>query len=204
MKSHMIDTLIRHVCVGTLVVALVGTGVWRVSAQSGPMTLPAGTTISIRTIDVVNSKGAAPDTEYRATVDDSVIIDGTTVVPTGTEAFLRLLQVQQAGAVRGRASLSLRLVALSVNGTRIPLETGEAAIKSGSQAARTTKSALLGAGVGALIGGLFGGGKGAAQGAAGGAAAGTVAAVVAGQKVRVPAETRLSFTLSQPAQIQQQ
>jgi hypothetical protein len=53
--------------------------------------------------------------------------------------------------------------------------------------------------VGAIIGAVAGGGKGAAIGAGAGAGAGTVAQVAtSGQKVKVPAETRLTFTLQNP------
>ena len=53
-----------------------------------------------------------------------------------------------------------------------------------------------GAALGAIIGAIAGGGKGAAIGAASGAALGTGAQVLRGQRVKVPSETRLSFTLT--------
>ena len=52
------------------------------------------------------------------------------------------------------------------------------------------------AAVGAIIGAIAGGGKGAAIGAGAGAAAGAGAEIVtAGQRVRIPSETRLTFVL---------
>ena len=55
------------------------------------------------------------------------------------------------------------------------------------------------AALGAIIGVIAGGGKGAAIGAGSGAAVGTAAQVItSGQKVKVPSETRLSFTLQNP------
>jgi hypothetical protein len=46
---------------------------------------------------------------------------------------------------------------------------------------------------------IAGGGKGAAQGAAAGAGAGTAIQVLTnGEKVQVPAESRLEFTLAAP------
>ena len=56
-----------------------------------------------------------------------------------------------------------------------------------------------GAGGGALIGGLAGGGKGALIGAALGAGAGTAgAAYTGGKEIVLPAESSLSFKLTQP------
>ena len=55
------------------------------------------------------------------------------------------------------------------------------------------------AALGAIIGALAGGGKGAAIGAVSGGAAGTaVQLVTKGQHVKVPSETRLTFTLQHP------
>jgi hypothetical protein len=56
--------------------------------------------------------------------------------------------------------------------------------------------------VGAVIGAIAGGGKGAAIGAASGAAVGAGSQVLLkGQRVRIPSETRLTFTLEQPSRI---
>jgi uncharacterized protein YcfJ len=56
--------------------------------------------------------------------------------------------------------------------------------------------------VGAVLGGIFGGGKGAAIGATSGAGAGgAVQVLTKGQRVKIPAETRLSFTLQNSVSI---
>lgn len=164
-------------------------------AQSKPVSLPANTMVAIRMIDAVDSEKASLSTDYRASVDDSVVVDGVTVAPVGTPAFLRLVEVQQAGAVKGRAALSLRLVALEIDGQRVAVRTGSATIRSNSQTAKATKSGIAGALVGGLLGALAGGKAGAAQGAAMGAAVGVTAAASSGQRVRIPAETRMSFKL---------
>jgi len=173
-----------------------------VDPTSAVTALPVNTIVAIRTIDLIDSNARASDREYAASLDDPLVIGNVAVAQVGTPAFLRVVQLEQAGAVRGRASLSLRLVAIEINGQRVALETGDATIGSGSQAARATKAGVGGAIVGGIIGGLLGGNRGAAQGAAAGAAAGVTAAVVAGQRVQVPAETRLSFTLTQTVSIQ--
>ena len=55
------------------------------------------------------------------------------------------------------------------------------------------------AAIGAIIGAVAGGGGGAARGAVAGAGAGTAIQVLThGDKVQIPAESRLEFTLSSP------
>ena len=72
-------------------------------------------------------------------------------------------------------------------------------------ASRTERSGKVIGGVavlGAIVGAIAGGGKGAAIGAASGAGVGTAAEVsTKGQKVHIPSETRLTFTLQQPVQL---
>lgn len=163
--------------------------------QRLPFTLPPGTVVAIRTIDPITSEGAVSSLEYRATIDDSIVASGATLVGVGTPAFLRVVRLQEAGQLRGRAGVTLRLVALEVDGRRIDLESGDASILSSSQGASAARRGVAGGIAGALIGGIIGGVDGAVQGGATGAAVGVTSAAIAGQRVQVPAETRLSFTL---------
>ena len=56
--------------------------------------------------------------------------------------------------------------------------------------------------LGAIIGAIAGGGKGAAIGAGAGAArARRLQVATKGQRVRIPSETRLTFTLQQPVRL---
>jgi hypothetical protein len=58
------------------------------------------------------------------------------------------------------------------------------------------------AALGAIIGAIAGGGKGAAIGAVSGAGAGTAVRVLtSGAEVRIPSETRLTFTLQSPVKL---
>jgi hypothetical protein len=166
------------------------------------LVFPVNTVVAIRTIDLIDSNSGASNKEYRATVDDSVVVNDVTLAPVGTPAFLRVMRAERAGAVSGRAGVSLKLVALEINGQRVALDTGDATIQSGSQGAKAAKAGAGGAVVGAVLGALLGGKEGAAKGAAVGAAAGVTVAAVSGQRVHVPSETRLSFTVMQGGQTQ--
>ena len=172
-------------------------------SESQSITLPIGTEIAIRTIDRIDSKKADLKREYAANLDDPIIVNGVTVAPANTRAFLRVSDVQRAGFAR-RASLSLSVIAVIINGQRVNVETDTVDSKSGSQAKRTLAGTAVGAGTGAAIGGALGGGAGAGIGAGIGAAGGAVAGKLMGKAVEIAPETRFTYRLTQPIVISHQ
>src|SRR3954468_14549079 len=138
------------------------------AAASTAAMIPADTIVAIRTVDPIDSNGASANKDYKATVDDAVVVEGVTIAPVGTPAFLRVVQVQQAGAVKGHAKVSLRLTAFDINGQRVTVETGDAIVSSRGQGAKATKAGAGGAVVGGILGGILGGKGGAATGVAAG------------------------------------
>ena len=172
-------------------------------APPGSITLPVGTEIAVRTIDRIDSKKADLNHEYAASLDDPVIVDGVEVVPANANAILRVTEAHSP-TLTHRASLSTSLVAVTINGQRVNVETGKVDSKAGSQAKRTLTGTAAGAGAGAAIGAAAGGGSGAAIGAGAGAAAGTVAGKLTGKGVQIAPETRFTYKLTQPAAINSQ
>ena len=158
------------------------------------ITLPVGTEIAVRTIERIDSKSADTHKEYAASLDDPLVVDGVTVAPANASAFLRVKDVQHAGVTR-RASLSLSLVAVMINGRRVEVETDKVDSKSGSQAKRTATGAAAGAAGGAAIGAIAGGAVGAGIGAGGGAASKVIGGAVFGKTVEVKSETRFTYKL---------
>jgi len=172
-------------------------------AEPRTITLPAGTEIAIRTVDRIDSKRADLRRDYSATLDDPVVVDGMTVIPAKTSAYLRVIDAENAGFKR-RASLSVSLVAVIVNGQRLEVRTDRVESKSGSQVKRTATGTAVGAGTGAAIGGALGGGAGAGIGAGIGAAGGAVAGKIFGKSVKIAPETRFTYTLTEPVTIDYQ
>jgi uncharacterized protein YcfJ len=179
---------------------LLGANVFAAPSEAPGITLPIGTEIAVRTIDRINSKTADLHREYAATLDDPVIVDGVTVVPAQTSAVLRVVEMERSGFKR-RASLSLSLIAVIVDGQRVQVNTDKVDSKSGSQAKKTAAGAAIGAGAGAAIGAIAGGGLGAGIGAAAGGAAGTLGAVFSGKAVEIAPETRFTYRLTQPVEM---
>lgn len=160
-------------------------------------TIGTGTSISVRTNEMIDAK-KSDGRVYAAVVDQDVVdANGNVAIPKGSTAELI---VQKA---EGK-DLTLDLESVSVNGQRYAV-TVDASRMSNSQRdgigknKRTAEFMGGGAALGAVIGAIAGGGKGAAIGAAAGAGAGAGTQVLTrGRTVKVPAEALLTFRLEQP------
>lgn len=164
--------------------------------------IPGGTTLTIRLIDPVDSRYDRLGQTYKASLDEPIMINGDVVVPRGVDVLAKLVDDKQSGRATGATVLTLDLESITIDGRVIPIATEEITRASGSRTKRTGIAAGgLGA-LGAIIGGIAGGGKGAAIGAVAGAGAGATGSVLMkGEQVKIPSETRLTFTLQQPLKI---
>ncbi len=171
------------------------------AARSGTE-IPSGTQITIRMIDDVDSQAAQVGQTFQAEVDDPVMVQGRTVVPKGATVITKLVDVRDPNKLSGGGQLTLDLASITINGKPVEVST-EAVTQTGESRTGSSAKVIGGtAALGAIIGAIAGGGKGAAIGAVSGAGAGTAIQVVTqGPRVRVPSETRLTFTLQQPVRI---
>ena len=168
----------------------------RPSAAPAQIMLPEGTNFVVRMIDAVDSDKVTVGQNYSAALDEPVAIDGQTAIPRGADVVVKLVEAKNSGKFTGRAELTLALWTVKVNGKEVDVNTQTITRQSDSRGQRTGTMAAGGAIVGAVIGGIAGGGKGAAIGAGAGGAAGAGAeAATKGPRVKIPAETRLTFVL---------
>ena len=164
--------------------------------------LPAGTNLTIRMIEGVDSETARVGQTFQASLDEPVMLNGETMIPRGADVIVKLVDSKESGKLTGKAELTLDLVSVRVNGRMVDMNTQTVSRESSSRGERTAKVAGGTAAVGAIIGAIAGGGKGAAIGAGAGAAAGAGAEVVTkGQRVKIPSETRLTFVLDNPVKV---
>ncbi|MDQ6665735.1 MAG: TrbI/VirB10 family protein, partial [Acidobacteriota bacterium] len=164
--------------------------------------IPAGTPITVRMIDSVDSDTARLGESFRASVDEPVVVNGNAVIPRGADVVAKIVDDRRSGKIQGRTSLSLALVSVRTGDRMVDVSTGDVTQASGSRGSRTAKVVGGTAALGAIIGGIAGGGRGAAIGAGSGAAVGTGAEMtMKGQRVKIPSETRLTFTLTNPMRI---
>jgi hypothetical protein len=168
------------------------------ATASGP-TIPAGSVITVRMIDGIDSSHDQAGQEFDAATDAPVASGSQVVIPQGSSAKVRLVNSENSGRVEGTAQLELELVSVTVNGTKYAVQSGFYQQHGASRGQRTAKAAGGGAVLGALIGAIAGGGKGAAIGAGSGAAIGAGTSVaMKGSSIKVPSETKIDFTLRQP------
>jgi len=152
--------------------------------------------------NAVASNENRPGDHFEATVSEPVVIDGKTVIPEGAEVQGLVVDARHSGRLMGRARLRLALEDVDVNGTDYQIRTDSAVRIGGNHKKRNWILIGGGGGGGALIGAIAAGGKGALIGGPIGAGAGLTAAMITGKKdVRLPAETPLTFRLSEPATI---
>lgn len=165
--------------------------------------IPSGSVLTVRMIDDVDSERDSPGKTYRASLDEPVMdTSGRPVVQRGSDVLVKLVDDKESGKIEGKTVLTLDVVSLNVNGRNVDIDTASVTQESGSRTARSAKVIGGTAVLGTIIGAIAGGGKGAAIGAAAGAGAGTgVQVLTKGQRVRIPSETRLTFTLQQPVRI---
>jgi hypothetical protein len=166
------------------------------------VTIPAGTRISVRTIDSIDSTKNHVGDRFQASLEEPLLVNGNVVVAKKADVYGRLAESKESGTFTGKSQLRLELTGIVVNGQTIPVVTGEYELTGKSKGASTAKRTVGGAAVGSIIGALAGGGKGAAIGAGVGGAAGAGSETITkGDQVKVPSETLLDFTLQQEVSI---
>lgn len=158
--------------------------------------VPAGTAVTIRMIDGVDSRTAQAGQTFRASVDEPVMVGDQTAIPRGADVVTQLVEVKEPGKLAGGGHLTLSLVSIAIDGDVVDVNSQSVTQAGESRKGQSAKVIGGTAALGAIIGALAGGGKGAAIGAVAGGGAGTAVQVLTkGTEVRIPSETRLTFTL---------
>jgi hypothetical protein len=167
-------------------------------APAPPITIPSGTSVLVRMIDSVDSSTNRIGDTFHASLENALVVGDTVLAPKGADAYGKLTQAKEAGKISGSPELTLELTGIRINGSVVPLDSTDYNVAGKSRGAQSAKRIGGGAVVGAVIGGIIGGPPGAAIGATIGAGGGTAAQVLThGDRVRVPSETVLEFTLEQ-------
>jgi len=168
--------------------------------------LPAGTEVSVRSEETIDSARAAEGQTYAAEVTSDVLdAAGDVVVPSGANAQIVIRSASKGGRIRGSSDLALDLASVSVGGQMYQLSTtdlvqqGKVGMGANKRTAEYTGGGAL---VGTIIGAIAGHGKGAALGALSGAGAGAITQIATkGGSIKVPAETVLTFKLDRPLRV---
>ena len=165
----------------------------------GPVTVPAGTLLQVRTSEPIDNKRASQGTPVQFTLIRDVTLGGVLAIPRGATVHGVVTETKKAGELAGSSELALALTSLDLGGQNYPLDSDQFKVKGPNKAGRTVGNAVGGALLGAIIGGAVGRGAGAAIGAGAGAAAGTAAsAATPGPNVWIPSEALVTFHLRTP------
>ena len=166
--------------------------------------LPAGTNVSVRNEETIDSGKAVDGQTYPAEVTRNVKdAAGNVVIPRGSNAQI-IIRSASKGGIRHASDLVLDLASVSIDGRQYQLSTTDIVEKGNSGVGankRTGEFSGGGAAIGAIIGAIAGGGKGAAIGAGSGAGAGAVTQILTKGTIKVPVETVLTFQLAQDLRV---
>jgi len=173
-------------------------------AKRQPLVVASGTAITVSLGTAIGSKLSKTGDTFTGSVAKDVVVGNTVAIPQGANVSGTITDAKPLGRFAGGASLQVRLDSINIKGADVPVR---ATAQSFSQKGKGKRTAVLaggGAALGGIIGALAGGGKGAAIGMAAGAGAGTGGAAFTGNKdIVLPAESDVTFQLSQPLEIRQ-
>ena len=145
---------------------------------------------------------AASKQPVRGTLASPVVIDGTTVIPSGATLSGHVTHVDDSDKVKGRAELSFRFTRLTTGSVSYDIDTKPLAFVAESTKKDDAVKIGVGAAAGAVIGAITGGKKGAAIGTAVGAGAGTgVVLATDGKEIRLAEGRKLKVSLTNPLTI---
>jgi hypothetical protein len=157
--------------------------------------VPAGSALVVRVGQTITAKGSNVGDSFSGTLAQSVVVRGVKVIKAGAPVSGTVVAAKGQGRFKGAGDLGIAVNRVG----RYSVATSAYEATTKGKGKRTAGFIGGGGGGGALIGGLAGGGKGALIGGLLGAGAGTAGAAFTGNKdVSIPAETVVTFNLSQP------
>jgi plastocyanin len=172
------------------------------SLKPREVTLPAGTTVTVRTTSEV-STNMSTGAGFDATLESDLKAGGMVVAPARSRVTGYIVNADKGGRVKGTANLVVALRSIvGVKGTVINVTTDQYTAGAQSTKGKDVKRTGIATGVGAAIGGIAGGGSGAAIGAGIGAAAGVGTNMATrGAAAVIPPEELLEFHLASPVTV---
>jgi outer membrane lipoprotein SlyB len=171
------------------------------AAPRPAVTVPTGTPVNVRLAQAIDVDLSQASQRFKAVVDDPVMVGGSIVIPRGASASLQAVQVDQSGKMKGSDKITLKLNTITFGGMVYEVTTSYVESKGKGEGKKTARKVGGGAGLGAIVGGIAGGGSGAAIGAVVGGVGGAAVASGGEEHLKLPAETRLQFQLTQAVTI---
>jgi hypothetical protein len=175
----------------------------RKEKKKEPVVVPAGTSVTVSLGSALGSKLSQAGQTFTGTVAKDITVGNEVVIPKGSTVAGTVTDAKALGKFKGGALLDIRLDSINLNGYDMPVQTAARSFTEKGKGKRTAVLTGGGAALGGIIGALAGGGKGAAIGAAAGAGAGAGGSAFIGNKeIVLPAESDVSFDLTQELKLE--
>ena len=166
------------------------------------ITVPDSTVMDVTLGTALASDTSRVEERVRGTLAAPVVIDGTTVIPSGATLSGHVTHVDDSDKVKGRAELSFRFTRLTTGAVTYDIDTKPLYYVAENTKKDDAVKIGVGAAAGAVIGAITGGKKGAAIGSAVGAGAGTgVVLATEGKEIRLAEGRKLKVSLNNPLTI---
>jgi hypothetical protein len=161
--------------------------------------IPVGQEIDVRLQSALSSGTATAEQRFEATTAANLMQGDRVLIPAGSRVRGVVSQVEKAGNIDRKGSLTLAFDRITVNGREHEFRgLATQVFESGGIRDEAATVGTAGA-VGAIVGGIIGGVKGAIIGAAVGS--GGVIAATEGKDIELPAGTIVRVRLDTPLQI---
>jgi hypothetical protein len=101
-------------------------------------------------IDSIDTDRAHENETFRASLDKDVVVDGKTIIPRRSDVYVKVIEVQQAGKLKGQSELQVQLDRVVIGKQAYPVTSNTFGRVEGKKAVRNV-------GNGAAVGGVLGG-----------------------------------------------
>ncbi len=159
------------------------------SQAAGPVTVPAGTKIMLKTTQTISTASHKQGAKVTAALEADLVVNGVVAAPKGTTVYGKVLE-STGGRRVGKQRLVITFTELSIKNQLVPIVTDDV----GAEGAPGGAARKVGAG--ALVGAAAG------DAAAGAAVGGALALLGPGGQVQVPAGSLVEVSLKQPVTVQ--
>jgi len=171
--------------------------------RSGPLTVPAGSWITIRMNEPISSDHNQPGDSFTATLAQPIIANGRIIARRGQTVSGVVSEAVKAGRVKGVSRLGLELTEIGLaDGRQVQVKTRLMERRGETSYGRDAVGIGATVGTGAAIGAAVNGGVGAGVGAAAGVVASTIGVLLTrGRATEVYPEQPLTFRLETPISV---
>jgi hypothetical protein len=130
----------------TLILIAIASCAWIVPQSSFAATIPAGTTLVVRTVDTISSHEKVGRI-FNAQLDQNVVVNNNVVLKAGTKVLGKI--EASRGSTRKSNPLTLNLTGIASNGRTVPIKT-VSGVQPGAKPL-TARQAASGISVGSFV-----------------------------------------------------